>query len=388
VFCTPATAVLARVVLMDAAHLQEEDAERANRKGYTRHQPALPLFTEKDAARALELLQPVGYERPMPIAPGVTAEFLDAGHLLGSSYARVFVEQTNKTILFGGDLGRYGRPVLPDPTPVTAADYLLIESTYGNRIHEQDDDGARVAQIIRETVDRGGKVIIPAFALGRVEELLYWIDRLEERRQIPVLPVFVDSPMAATVLTEYRKRMNELDPEIAAMATPGTGHVVAERRLCAFCTSELRVVSTIAESRAVQESTTPSIVISASGMATGGRVLHHLARALPDPRNTVLFAGYQAAGTRGRQLVEGAKFTKIHGVEVNVAARIEKIDSMSAHADANEIMRWLGNFKAAPKTTFLVHGEVEPMDALRTRIERELGWQVKTPGHLERVEIT
>lgn len=388
VFCTPATAELARVVLMDAAHLQEEDAERANRKGYTRHQPALPLFTERDAARALELLQPVGYQRPMPVAPGVTAEFLDAGHLLGSSYARVFVEQSNKTILFGGDLGRYSRPVLPDPTPVTAADYLLVESTYGNRIHEQDDDGARIAQIIRETADRGGKVVIPAFALGRVEELLYWIDRLEERRQIPVLPVYVDSPMAATVLTEYRKRKDELDPEIAAMAAPGTGHVVAERRMCAFCTSKLTVVSTIAESRAVQESNTPSIVISASGMATGGRVLHHLARALPNPRNTVLFAGYQAAGTRGRQLKDGAKFTKIHGVEVQVAARIEAIDSMSAHADANEIMRWLGHFKTPPTTTFLVHGEVEPMDALKARIERELGWRVKTPGHLERVEIT
>jgi len=388
VFCTPATAELARVVLMDAAHLQEEDAERANRKGYTRHQPALPLFTERDAVRALELLQPVGYQRPMPVAPGVTAEFLDAGHLLGSSYARVFVEPSNKTILFGGDLGRYGRPVLPDPTPVTAADYLLVESTYGNRIHEQDDDGARIAQIIRETADRGGKVVIPAFALGRVEELLYWIDRLEERRQIPVLPVYVDSPMAATVLAEYRKRMNELDPEIAAMAAPGTGHVVAERRMCAFCTSKLTVVSTIAESRAVQESNTPSIVISASGMATGGRVLHHLARALPNPRNTVLFAGYQAAGTRGRQLKDGAKFTKIHGVEVQVAARIEAIDSMSAHADANEIMRWLGHFRTPPTTTFLVHGEVEPMDALRARIEKELGWRVRTPGHLERVEIT
>jgi len=388
VFCTPATAELARVVLMDAAHLQEEDAERANRKGYTRHQPALPLFTERDAVRALELLQPVGYQRPMPVAPGVTAEFLDAGHLLGSSYARVFVEPSNKTILFGGDLGRYGRPVLPDPTPVTAADYLLVESTYGNRIHEQDDDGARIAQIIRETADRGGKVVIPAFALGRVEELLYWIDRLEERRQIPVLPVYVDSPMAATVLAEYRKRMNELDPEIAAMAAPGTGHVVAERRMCAFCTSKLTVVSTIAESRAVQESNTPSIVISASGMATGGRVLHHLARALPNPRNTVLFAGYQAAGTRGRQLKDGAKFTKIHGVEVQVAARIEAIDSMSAHADANEIMRWLGHFKTPPTTTFLVHGEVEPMDALKRRIEAELRWTVKTPGHLERVEIT
>ena len=385
IFCTPATAELARVVLADAGHLQEEDAERANRKGYTKHHPALPLFTSADADRAMALLQPVGYNRPMPVAPGITAEFINAGHLLGSSYARVHVETTNKTILFGGDLGRYARPVLPDPSPVAEADVLLVESTYGNRVHEEDDHGARFASIITSTIERGGKVIIPAFALGRVEELLYWISRLEEERRIPILPVYVDSPMAATVLTLYRKRADELDPEIWQRGSDERAE--AFRRVCAFCTRKLKVLGSVAESRAIQESRTPSIVISASGMATGGRVLHHLEHGLPDPRNTVLLAGFQAEGTRGRQLQDGAPFTHIHGQEVPVKARIEKIDAMSAHADVNEIMRWLGGFTRPPSLTCLVHGEPGPMDALRARIERELHWTVKMPAHQERIQL-
>lgn len=384
IFCTPATANLTRIVLADAARLQEEDAERANRKGYTRHQPALPLFTEKDAERAMTLLQPVGYERPVPVMPGVTAEFINAGHLLGSAYARVRVERPAKTILFGGDLGRYSRPVLPDPTPVTEADVLLVESTYGDRTHEADDNGDKLASIIKTTADRKGKLIIPAFALGRVEELLYWIKRLEDQRAIPELPVYVDSPMALSVLAEYRKRADELDAEISGGAD---GHAHNARTLTLFATARLKVISTIAESRQVQESDDSAIVISSSGMATGGRVLHHLQRALPDPRNTVLFAGYQAAGTRGRALREGATLTHIHGQDVPVRATIEAIDSMSAHADANEIMRWLGGFKRPPALTCLVHGEPAPMDALKARIERELHWTVKTPAHQEKMDI-
>jgi len=385
VFCTPATAELARIVMTDAAKLQEEDAERANRKGYTRHKPALPLFTTEDADRAMTLLQPVGYERPVPLAPGLTVDFINAGHLLGSSYARVRLEASGRTVLFGGDLGRYERPVLPDPDPVDEADVLLLESTYGNRIHTPDDNGARVAQLINEAAERGGRLIMPAFALGRVEEILYWIQRLEEERRIPVLPVYVDSPMASSVLAIYRARLQELDAEIAAGT--GNGHRLAARRTCAFCTTNLKVVTSIRESRDLQESPTPAIVISSSGMATGGRVLHHLARALPDPRNTVLFVGFQAAGTRGRLLLDGAKFTRIHGVDVPVAAHIAALDAMSAHADANEILRWLRQFKRPPGLTCLVHGEPEPMDALKARIEKELGWTVRTPGHQERIEI-
>lgn len=388
IFCTAATAELTRIVLADSAKLQEEDAERANRKHYTRHAPALPLYTSQDANRAMSLLQPVGYNRSMPVAPGVEAEFINAGHLLGSAYARLTFAETGQVMLFGGDLGRYGRPVLPDPTTVPAADVVLVESTYGNRLHEADDDGARMGALVNDTVKRGGKLIIPAFALGRVEELLYWVGRLEASGRIPKLPVYVDSPMAAAVLAEYRERLRELDPEIAQMAA-FNGHGAAEglRQVCAFCTARLTVVSSIEESKAVQASTTPAIVISSSGMATGGRVLHHLFHALPDPRNSVLLAGFQAQGTRGRKLKDGAATVKIHGQEVPVRARIEAVDSMSAHADAGEIMRWLGGFNRPPALTCLVHGEPGPMDALKARIERELHWTVKTPEWGEKINL-
>jgi metallo-beta-lactamase family protein len=394
VFCTPATAELTKIVLADAAHLQEEDAERANRKRYTKHAPALPLFTEKDAQRAMAMLQPVGYDRPVPVVPGITVEFLNAGHLLGSAYARVIVAESGKTILFGGDLGRYGRPVLPDPVTVPTADVLLVESTYGDRTHEADDDGKRLAEILTRTISRGGKIIMPAFALGRVEEILYWINKLESRKQIPEVPVYVDSPMAAAVLTLYRDRLPELDPDVmAANGDAGNGdsprrrHSAAMRELMAFSTAQLKVVSSIRESRMVQESNEPAIVVSASGMATGGRVLHHLTRTLPDARNTVLFVGYQAAGTRGRQLKDGAHYTRIHGQDVPVAAEIQSMDSMSAHADANETMRWLRGFTAPPSVTCLVHGEPVAMDTLKARIIKELGWTVKTPEHHEKLDV-
>jgi metallo-beta-lactamase family protein len=370
IFCTGGTAELAKIVLADAGRLQEEDAERANRKGYTKHKPALALFTEADAARAILQLQPVGYNRPMPIAPGVELEFLNAGHLLGSAYARITVASEGRTILFGGDLGRYGRPVLPDPAPAPEADVVLVESTYGDRVHEKDDDGAHLARIVNDTVARRGKIVIPAFALGRVEELLYWVRVLEDRKAIPELPVYVDSPMAKEVLAEYRDRAHELDAGLRD-----------------FMTSKLRVISSIPESRKVQEDDRPSIVISASGMATGGRVLHHLKRVLPDARNTVLFAGYQSAGTRGRLLKDGAQITRIHGEEVVVKARIESLDSLSAHADSNEILRWLKGFNRAPSKLVLVHGEPGPMDILKARVERELRWTVVTPGHRERIAI-
>lgn len=385
VFCTPATAQLARIVMADAAYLQEEDAERANRKKYTKHSPALPLFTVEDAERAMTLLQPVGYNRPMPVAKGIEVDFINAGHLLGSAYARARLQSRGQTVLFGGDLGRYGRPVMPDPDPVAEADILLVESTYGQRVHEADDDGAQMARIITETAERRGKVIIPAFALGRIEEVLYWINRLEQQRRIPVLPVYVDSPMAKTVLEIYRDRLHELDSDV--VSSPSGTPRRALRDICAFCTAKLSVVSSVAESRAIQESREPAIVVSSSGMATGGRVLHHLTRALPDDRNTILFVGYQSAGTRGRQMLDGAQFTRIHGVDVPIRATIEKVDSMSAHADSDEIMRWLRGFTRPPSRTCLVHGEPEPMDTLKRRIESELGWNVFTPAHQEKMEF-
>jgi len=375
IFCTPGTRDLCTLVLPDSAHIQEEDARHANRHGYSKHSPALPLYTELDAARTLTLLQPVGYDRPVPVVPGLDVEFINAGHLLGSAYARVRLG--DKTILFGGDLGRYGRPILPDPSPVDEADVLLVESTYGDRLHDKDDGGARLAAIVNDSVARGGKLIIPSFAIGRVEEVVYWLKRLEQAKRIPVLPVYIDSPMAAGALQFYTQRLNELDPDMKP----------AERDLCAFCTARMTIVATPQESAALTASRGPAIVIAASGMATGGRVLHHLMAGLPDPKNTVLFVGYQAAGTRGRTLADGAKQVKLLGQIVPVHARVERLDSMSAHADAAEIMRWLSNFKRPPAMTYLVHGEPVALAALAARIQRELAWPTHVAGYLERVDL-
>ena len=400
VFCTAGTKDLCRLVLPDSGRIQEEDAANANRHRYSKHEVALPLYTEADALNAVSLLQPVGYDRPVPVAAGIEVDFISAGHLLGSAYARVRV--AGQTILFGGDLGRFGRPVLPDPTMIEHADHLLVESTYGNRVHDADDDGETLAQLIRTTADRGGKMIVPAFAIGRVEELLYWIKRLEEEKRIPVLPVFVDSPMAVDALARYSERVHELDPELhPEQADEVAPHGPAaheprevrrrqarqEREVCVFCTQRFRTIGSAQESKELTASKMPSIVISASGMATGGRVLHHLKAALPNPRNTVVFAGYQAEGTRGRHLVDGQSAVKIHGQMVPVQAQIAKLDSLSAHADANEILHWLRGFKAPPKRTFLVHGEPPAMQALQARIVAELNWNVHAPVWLEKVDL-
>lgn len=400
IFCTQGTQDLCRIVLPDAGRLQEEDAAYANRHQTTKHKPALPLYTEVDAFRAISQLQPCGYDRRMPVAGGIEVEFVNAGHLLGSSSVRMHID--GRTVVFGGDLGRFGRPVLPDPTLVTEADYLLVESTYGDRVHEQDDDGARLAEIVTTTVQRGGKLIIPAFAIGRVEELLYWLRRLEADERIPVLPVYVDSPMAGAALARYTERVHELDPEMqpdqqddraphdaAAPSPPAVRRRTAmqERDVCIFCTERFRVIASAEESKQLTASKMPSIVISASGMAEGGRVLHHLKAALPNAQNTVVFAGYQGAGTRGRRLVDGEKSVKIHGEWVPVAARIERLDSMSAHADAGEIIRWLGGFTNPPRRTFIVHGEPAAQDALGARITAELRWEHHAPEHGERVEV-
>jgi len=375
VFCTPGTKDLCSVVLPDSARLQEEDAHESNRRGSSRHRPALPLYTEIDAARALTQLQPVGYERPVPVVPGVDVQFINAGHLLGSAYARITIG--DKSILFGGDLGRYSRPILPDPSPVAQADALLLESTYGDRLHERDDDGERLARIVNATHARKGRLIIPAFAIGRVEELLYWIHRLEVGGRIPVLPVFVDSPMAAAALAFYKARFDELD----SPATPG------EREVFAFATTRMTIVGSGEESAALVKSGGPAIVIAASGMATGGRVLHHLIATLPDSKNTILFAGFQSPGTRGRLLVDGATHVKIFGEIVPVAARVERLDSMSAHSDAGEIMRWLSGFSRPPSMTYLVHGEPAALAALANRLQTELRWPVHIADYLQRVPL-
>jgi metallo-beta-lactamase family protein len=378
IFCTPGTQDLCSLVLPDAGRIQEEEAERANRKGYSKHRPALPLFTEAHALNTLTRLQPVGYERPVPVANGLEVEFIPTGHLLGAAYVRMRrADRTGGTVIFGGDLGRYNRPILQDPAAGSLADVLLVESTYGDREHLNGDELERLAAIINETVQKQGKLIIPAFAIGRVEEVLYAIKKLEDAGKIRQLPVYVDSPMALEALKFYQRHAGELDADIN----------VARGEVCAFCTARFTPVATAQESKAVTESAGPSIVVSASGMATGGRVLHHLARGLPDARNTVLFVGFQAAGTRGRQLIEGSQEVKIHGQFIPVLARIEKLNGMSAHADASEIVRWLRTFPAPPQVTYLVHGEPTAQDALKLRLDRELAWNVLIPKHGDRVPL-
>jgi metallo-beta-lactamase family protein len=384
IFCTPGTADLCRLVLPDSGRLQEEDARRLDRcqpdeRDEDEDNDRIgPLYTEADAFRAITQLQPVGYQRPIPVASGVEVEFINAGHLLGSAYARVSLRNgAARDVVFGGDLGRYDRPVLPDPTPVPKADVLLIESTYGDTNHDADDDGVRLEKIIKETVARGGRVIIPAFAIGRVEEVIYWLKRLEEQGRIPELPVYVDSPMAREGLAYYTARQHELDPDVRA--THG--------EVSKFSTARFRTVTTAEESQDLCATHTPAIIVSSSGMANGGRVVHHLKAALPDPRNTVLFVGYQAAGTRGRQLISGTKEVHIHGQSVRVAANIELIDSMSAHADQGEMLRWLQGFAKPPETTYLVHGEEQPMAKLKAAVEERYGWNLHMPEQGETVEL-
>ncbi|MEY4094758.1 MAG: beta-lactamase domain protein [Acidobacteriota bacterium] len=373
IYCTEGTADLCRLVLPDAAHIQEEDAKFANARGYSKHHPALPLYTEADAAEALTRLRPWKFKQKLAVGQGLEVEFINAGHLLGSSYVLVTrADGSGGRILFGGDLGRYSRPILPDPSPAVDADVLLVESTYGDRLHAPEDGGAKLASIISDSVARRGKVIIPAFAIGRVEELLYWLFKLEDEGRLPKLPIYVDSPMAIKGLEYYAAHASELDPEIAAM----------RRKLPRFTS-----INSARESKALVENDHPAVVIASSGMASGGRVVHHLFAGLPDPRNTVLFVGFQAAGTRGRLLIEGAQHVKMFGQSVPVHARIEKINGMSSHADAGEIVRWLRTFSRPPKTTYLVHGEPVAQDALKARIVKELGWTVEIPTHGQRVNL-
>lgn len=373
VYCTGGTHDLSKLILPDAARIQEEDARHANKHGFSKHHPALPLYTEADATAALSRFKVCPMEKKVQVADHLDVEFINAGHLLGSS----FVLATRRgngggRVLFGGDLGRYNRPILPDPSPGVETDVLLVESTYGDRLHPPEDDGAAFAAIVNDTVTRRGKLILPSFAIGRVEELLYWLYRLEDQNRIPKLPIYVDSPMALEGLEFYRRRSHELDQDVSTM----------QRTLPRFT-----AVETADESKRLVQTPGPSIVIASSGMATGGRVVHHLFAELPYERNTVLFVGYQAVGTRGRNLIEGAHYIKMYGQEVPVRAKVAKINGMSSHADSGEIIKWLRTIPRAPKITYLVHGEPAAQDVLKATIQKELAWNVEIPTHGQTVEL-
>jgi metallo-beta-lactamase family protein len=381
IYATAATAALLDILLPDSARLQEEDASYANRRNYSKHKPALPLYTEKDARAALKQVQGVAYNEDVRLGKFITARFLPAGHILGSSFVSVEIAELGRApikVLFSGDIGRYNEPILNDPAPVEEADYLLVESTYGDRLHEQTNPKERLAEVINATAERGGKIIIPAFAVGRTQLLLYYLRELEEEGRIPILPVAVDSPMAASATRLYARHKEDHDPEMQRLD---------EGRQNALATRQFNLVSGQAGSKALDAQAGPAIIISASGMATGGRVLHHLAHFLPDPASTVVLVGYQAIGTRGWRMQEGEKEIKIHGEFIPVRARIENIGSLSAHADWSEILRWLGGFKRPPRTTFITHGEPEAAAALRDRIVKTLGWNTVIPAHQQIVEL-
>jgi len=370
IHCSPATRDLAEVLLLDSARLQEEDARRANRRGFSRHTPALPLYTVADARRAIARLSPLAPGRPLRIG-AITVELTPVGHLLGA--CAVTLRQGDNTLVFSGDLGRSTDLLMPAPERIAHADVLLIESTYGDRLHPPDDAQQQLGDIIRATVRHGGSVLLPSFAVGRAQALLLVLQRLKAAGEIPAdLPVFLDSPMAAAATALYQKhrRLLRLTPSEA-------------NHLC----DDVTIVTTPQQSEKLTRSRYPAVVISASGMATGGRVLFHLKAMAPNPRHHIVFPGFQVGGTRGAKLVQGDREIKIFGEYVAVKARVSHLEGFSGHADADELLQWLRGFKRAPRRTFVVHGEPAASDALRSRIADELGWPVQVPEHLARVAL-
>jgi metallo-beta-lactamase family protein len=380
IYGTSATVDLLRILLPDSAKLQEEEAEFRNRHKRTKHDPALPLYTIEDADAALRLVRPLDFNKPHRLAQDLEFDLLHAGHILGSSFVRF--QSAGKIVLFTGDFGRFNTPIIKDPSAVHSADYMLLESTYGNRLHK-DKDGhhgkMRLRDIIVATASRGGTVVIPSFAVGRAQEVLYYMRELEEEGEIPALPVYVDSPMAVDAFEIYHDHTEEHDLQMNHIKGSGRNPLA---------TSNVRFARSVQESKAINEHRFPAVIISANGMATGGRIVHHLIQRLPDARNSIVFVGFQAAGTRGRYLVEGAKSIKIYGLEYPVRAEIHSLDGFSAHGDYSEILRWLEGFTSPPKKTFLGHGEPRAIVGMKERMaEKFPSWKVTVPKYREAFEL-
>jgi metallo-beta-lactamase family protein len=370
IHCSHATAAICAILLRDSGFLQEKDAEYANRRGFSKHKPALPLYTVKDAEAVLPLLAPVPFGGEQSLPSGASVRFRRAGHILGA--ASIDIEWGGRRVVFSGDLGRMNDPTMVDPETVPEADYLVVESTYGNRRHDGRSPQDELEAIIGRTVARGGTVVIPAFAVGRAQALLYHLERLLSSGRLANVPVFLDSPMAINASDLFCVHLD--DHRLSAGAC---------RRVCGIA----HYVRGVEESKALTLNPMPKVIVSASGMATGGRVLHHLKRYVTDPRNTILFSGFQAAGTRGAAMVAGADSIKIHGKYHPVRAEVANLPMLSAHADADEILSWLGGFWRPPTMTFISHGEPEASDQLRQRIEEELGWTCRVPEHLEKADL-
>jgi metallo-beta-lactamase family protein len=370
VLCTPATRALCEILLPDSGRLQEEDAAYANRHGFSRHSPALPLYTEEDANRALSRLLEVPFLSTRDVAPGVRFTMHPAGHILGAAMVRI--ETPDGTILFTGDIGRPSDPLMRAPATGLEADWLVAESTYGDRLHGDSDPADSLAEVVSRTAARGGSVLIPSFAVGRAQAIAHLLWRLKRERRIPDIPVYLDSPMAqraAQVMRDFREEtLLSADDEAALQRS-------------------IREVETVQESKRLNQMTFPRVIISASGMATGGRVLHHLKTIAPEPRNAIVLAGHQAAGTRGAALRDGAATIKIHGGYFPVRAEVTSLDNISAHADYREILDWIRTLAKPPLRTYLTHGEPVASDAMRHRIEEDLGWDCVVPDYRETVRL-
>lgn len=370
VYCTHGTRDLLQLLLPDAGHLQEEEAQHANAFGYSRHHPALPLYTREDAERCLEQLRPVEFHAPFEPAPGFRAAFSRAGHIIGSACIELAVD--GRTIAFSGDVGRPADPIMAPPEPLPAGATLVVESTYGDRRHTSDDIAQALARVIVDTVEKRGVVVVPAFAVGRAQHLLHLIANLRVEQRIPACPVFLDSPMAIDATELFCKHVGD--------------HALTPAQCTRMCHAA-RYSQTADDSKAIDRASGPMIVISASGMCTGGRVLHHLQRFLPDERSTILFVGYQATGTRGRTLVDGASELKLLGQYVPVRARIVQLDGLSAHADYSELLAWLRASRLAPRSVFVTHGETGASDAFRRRLRETFGWNARVPEAGETITL-
>ncbi|HED03330.1 MAG TPA: MBL fold metallo-hydrolase [Candidatus Fraserbacteria bacterium] len=376
VYASEATCALLELLLPDSGYLQEEQASYANKKGYSRHKPALPLYTYQQALRSLQSLRPVKLDESLAVDEHLTVTMRAAGHILGSAILECELEDLK--LVFSGDLGRYDQEVMCSPTAVHQADVLLVESTYGNRAHSREPLEAQLAQVAGDTLERGGVLLIPSFAVGRTQQLLYLLRKLQDQKRIPDLPIYVDSPMASDATAIYCRFGAELNLKV---------DLLMDEEACPLRCRETHFTRTVQQSKWLNEAPGPMIIISASGMCTGGRIVHHLKHRLPDPKNTVLFVGYQAQGTRGRLLSEGAQQIKIHGMPVPVRAKIASIAGLSAHGDYHELLRWLSGFERAPRQSFIVHGEPQAAEAFQERIHEQLGWKAHRPSYLETVTL-
>jgi metallo-beta-lactamase family protein len=381
IYSNAATHELCQLLLLDSAHLQEEDALYAAKKNYSSHKPPLPLYTVAQAQTSLAQFREIPRADVFSISPEFSVRPHDAGHILGSSWLELTITENSKQtlVVFSGDVGRYDQPILKDPESPSRADFLLCESTYGDRDHPTGSVPDALAEVINRVAKRGGAIVVPAFAVGRTQTLMYYVRELSEQKRIPPLPVYVDSPMAINVTDIYVKHKEDHDADFVQQEERGNHDPLNMQNV--------HMTRSVEDSKKINEVVAPCIIISASGMATGGRILHHLARRLPDSRSAVLLVGYEAEGTGGRALADGAQYLRIHGQEVPVRAEIVKIDQLSAHAGRSELLRWLSGITVPPRQTFLVHGEPNALESFHGAITSKFNWPVTVPEYLQAFDL-